>query len=82
MDKVAEYIVLKNTSNTDIDITGWKIISVTGEQSFVFPSFILKPNTTVNVGDSDIAFHWLTGTGVWNNSKSDPAELYNSKENL
>lgn len=82
LDKKAEYIVIKNTSNSSIDVTGWKIVSVTGNQSYTFDKFILEANATVKVGDSekntDVDFHWLDGRGTWNNSKSDPAELYDS----
>lgn len=86
LDKKAEYIILKNTSSSTIDLTGWKIVSVTGNQSFVFPAFELGANSTVKVGDeaknSDVHFHWLEGKGVWNNSSSDPAEVYNSNGEL
>ncbi|WP_432400880.1 lamin tail domain-containing protein [Wukongibacter sp. M2B1] len=86
LDKKAEYITLKNSSNDSVDLTGWKIVSVKGNQSFTFPKFTLNPNATVKVGDSakntDIDFHWMDGKGTWNNSKSDPAELYNTKGEL
>jgi len=86
LDKVAEYITIKNTSNTDVNIQGWKIFSVTGEQDFFFPSYVLKSGDTVKVGDSaknsDVDFHWLEGRGCWNNSKSDPAELYDNQGQL
>lgn len=46
----------------------------------------MKPNSTVKVGDSvknsDVDFHWLDGRATWNNSKSDPAELYDASGNL
>lgn len=86
LDKKAEYIVLKNFSNEAIELKGWKILSVRGEQSFVFPAFILEPNASVKVGDSEknkaVDFHWLDGRGTWNNSKSDSAEIYNEKGEL
>jgi hypothetical protein len=41
---------------------------------------------SVKIGDSannsGIDFHWLDGGGTWNNSKSDPAELYDANEQL
>jgi len=86
LDKKAEYIVIKNSGSDSVDITGWRIISVKGNQSFAFPKFTLEPKSTVKVGDSernlDTDFHWLDGNGTWNNSKSDPAELYNTKGEL
>jgi len=81
LDKKLEYIILKNNSTEDIDITGWKIVSIRGDQTFIIPTCVLGPNETVKIGDSetssDVDFHWLDGNGTWNNSKSDPAELYN-----
>ncbi|MDM8534303.1 lamin tail domain-containing protein [Clostridiaceae bacterium HSG29] len=86
LDKKAEYIVIKNTGNKSVDLSGWRILSVRGEQSFTFSTFTLNSNTSVKVGDSaknsDVDFHWLDGRGTWNNSKSDPAELYNAKGEL
>ncbi|MBI9013894.1 MAG: lamin tail domain-containing protein [Clostridiales bacterium] len=80
LDKGMEYITIKNTSEEAIDITGYMILSVRGEQSFHFPSYIIEGNSTVKIGDedknSDVNFHWLDGRGTWNNSSSDPAELY------
>jgi hypothetical protein len=86
LDKKAEYIVIKNSSATAVDLTGWKIVSVLGNQSFTFPAFSLAVGASVKVGDSannsGIDFCWLDGGGTWNNSKSDPAELYDSAGKL
>lgn len=83
LDKVNELITLKNNSTTDIDISGWKIVSVTGNQSFTFPSFILKAGTTVTIasGDTSGTLQWGKGN-IWNNSQSDPAELYDNTGKL
>lgn len=86
LDKKAEYIVLKNTSSSTIDLTGWKIRSVKGDQWFTFPQFSLESDKEVKIGDmgqnSEVTFHWLDGWGTWNNSESDPAELYDSVGNM
>ena len=86
LDKKAEYIVISNSNPQSIDLTGWKIVSVLGNQSFTFPAFSLEANASVKIGDSaenpDVTFHWLDGGGTWNNSKSDPAELYNNNGEL
>jgi hypothetical protein len=86
LDKKAEYIVIKNTSAYAVDLTGWKIVSVLGKQTFTFPSYNLAAGASVKVGDSasnsGIDFHWLDGSGTWNNSKSDLAELYDSAGQL
>lgn len=81
LDKKAEYIIIKNSGDGAIDLNGWKIVSVRGNQTFIFTHYILNPSHTVKIGDSsknsDVDFHWLDGRGTWNNSDSDPAELYN-----
>ena len=86
LDKKEEYITLKNESTHAVSLKGWTILSVLGEQRFVFPEFILEPKASVSVGDStkneEVDFHWLEGKGVWNNSKSDSAELYNQQGKL
>ncbi len=85
LDKKAEYIVLKNTGNTKVNLSGWKVISVKGNQTFTFPDYELSPNTTVKVGDSSkntVDLHWMEGKGVWNNSESDPAEIYDNTGKL
>ncbi|WP_286804778.1 lamin tail domain-containing protein [Acetobacterium sp. MES1] len=86
LDKKAEYIVIKNDGTNPVDLTGWKIVSVTGNQTFTFQAFSLAAGAEVKVGDSatnsGIDFHWLDGGGTWSNSKSDPAELYDNTGKL
>ncbi|OON95800.1 MAG: hypothetical protein ATN31_10540 [Candidatus Epulonipiscioides saccharophilum] len=86
LDKVSEVIEIKNFTSEDIDFTDWKIVSVLGNQVFKFPQFILKSGASVSVGDTinniDIEFHWFQGRGIWNNTKRDPAELYDSTGSL
>ncbi len=82
LNKSAEVITIKNNSTTSVNLTNWKIVSVKGNQSFTFPTFTLNVGHTVKVGDTaknpDVTFHWLDGKGTWNNSESDPAELYDN----
>lgn len=86
VDKIKEYIVIKNKSDESVNISGWRILSVKGEQDFVFPTYVLEAGGSVVVGDSDknehVKLHWLEGRGVWNNSESDPAELYDAEGEL
>lgn len=86
LDKKAELVTITNKSDKDVDITGWKLVSITGNQQFVFPHHILKAGSSVTVGGYDSIdvsdFDWEDGRGVWNNSKSDPAELYDKSGNL
>lgn len=85
LDKVDEYIIIVNNGNVDVNLNGWMILSIRGEQKFYFGDFLLKVGEDVKVGDSgktSVDIHWLEGRGVWNNSKDDPAELYDSIGNL
>lgn len=80
----AEVVTIKNASNIDIDMTGWKMVSVKGNQVFTFPDgFILKSNAFVNINSGASAFgdgietlKWATGN-IWNND-GDPGELYDA----
>ena len=84
-DLSANAIVLKNTGSTKVNLSGWKVLSVKGSQIFTFPDYVLSPNTTVKVGDSSkntVDLHWMEGKGVWNNSESDPAEIYDNTGKL
>ena len=58
LDKKAEYIVIKNAGTSAVDLTGWKIVSVRGNQTFTFPAFILVADAAVKIGDS------ATNTGL------------------
>lgn len=82
LDKKAELITITNCSDTDVNITGWEIVSVTGGQAFTFPQCILKAGTSTTVGGFESKsisdFDWEEGSGIWSNSKSDPAELYDA----
>ncbi|HCX65613.1 MAG TPA: hypothetical protein DHN33_10440, partial [Eubacteriaceae bacterium] len=65
LDKKAEYIVLENTGNEEVNLKGWTIVSVRGDQRFVFESKRLKPGEQVIVGDQNnnsfVDHHWLEG---------------------
>lgn len=86
LDKKGELLTIKSKSDKDIDMTGWKLVSVRGNQEFIFPSYILKAGTSVTVGGFDSRdisdFLWEQGNGIWSNSDSDPAELYDGSGNL
>ncbi|MDR7869749.1 MAG: MBL fold metallo-hydrolase [Tissierellaceae bacterium] len=86
LDKIGELVTINNTGDSDVDITGWKLVSVRGNQEFIFPNYILKAGFSVTVGGYDSRnisdFIWEIGGGVWSNSQSDPAELYDPNGNL
>ena len=80
VDLKAELAVIKNVSKEPIDLTGYVLISVVGDQRFTFPSIELKPDEAVTVTSGKNAQHdppryllW-TKKNIWNNN-GDPAEL-------
>ena len=83
MDKAGELVTIKNTGTTDRNLQGWVLVSVTGNQRYTFPSYTLKAGGSVKVasGDASGDLKWTSGN-MWNNSSSDPAQLYDSAGNL
>ncbi len=85
LDKEAEYIVIKNQTPSPVDMTGWWILSVLGEQDFDFPKgYVLAAGQECKVAGFKAKdtgdFNWEEGRGIWNNSKTDDAALYNGSE--
>jgi competence protein ComEC len=84
VNRETEIVGLKNTGKTNITMTGWRIVSVEGNQTFEFPTgFVLKTGATVYVKSGRNAVNsppssllW-TKAYMWNNDY-DPAKLYNS----
>ncbi len=79
VDKEGEIVTIANNGSADVDMTGWVLVSVTGNQRYTFPSYTLKAGASVTVasGDASGDLKWTTAN-IWNNSSSDPAELYDS----
>ncbi|WP_061808952.1 S-layer homology domain-containing protein [Rossellomorea vietnamensis] len=85
VDVDAEVVTIKNNGKEDVDMTGWKLVSEEGNQSFDFPNgFVLKAGRTVHVTSGKYAAHnppvylkW-TGSYIWNN-EGDSSVIYNAK---
>ncbi|WP_052131657.1 S-layer homology domain-containing protein [Planococcus sp. CAU13] len=85
---ITEVVTVKNTGTMNVTMTGWKLVSVEGNQTFDFPSgFVLKAGASVNITAGPNAVHnppsslkW-TGAYIWNND-GDPAALYDSAGKL
>lgn len=83
VDLVNEIVTIKNNSNQDINMTGWKLVSVEGNQTYNFPSgYTLKAGGTITIasGKSTGTLKW-TGSYIWNND-GDAARLYDSSNTL
>ncbi|MEN2996645.1 MAG: thermonuclease family protein [Acetomicrobium sp.] len=80
VDLKAELAVVKNVSKKPIDLAGYVLISVVGDQRFTFPPIMLEPGETATVTSGRNARHdppryllW-TKKYIWNDD-GDPAEL-------
>ena len=73
IDKVAETVTLKNVSPDAIDLSGWHMCSVRGNQEHAI-SGTLAPGQAQQ-------FPGPPGT-IWSNSESDPGTLYNASGQL
>jgi hypothetical protein len=74
IDKSAETVTLRNeTAGDTIDLTGWHMCSVTGNQEHPI-SGSLAPGEERTFPN--------TGGPIWNNSSSDPGALYNGDGQL
>lgn len=88
IDLVNETAVIKNTSTSSINMTGWKLVSTVGPQTYNFPSnFTLAAGASVTVesgpyatGNGTTTLLWTTAN-IWANT-GDPGELYNSSGTL
>jgi endonuclease YncB( thermonuclease family) len=89
VDKRAELVTIKNSTYDSINLDGWKLISVRGNQTYTFDSVQLPPRGEIlisssekNAGpDSESMLIWEVDN-VWNNYEPDPGELYNENNEL
>ncbi|MGM0842310.1 MAG: S-layer homology domain-containing protein [Bacillota bacterium] len=80
-----EVVKIKNGGKDNVKMTGWKLVSVEGNQTFDFPTnFVLKAGSTVyvtsgrNAINNPPAYLKWTGSYIWNN-EGDSATLFNAK---
>lgn len=81
VDESAETARITNTGAASVDLTGWRLISVRGDQVFdQFPAgFTLTPGGSITVTSGpgardDAGFLRWTNESIWNNS-GDPGQL-------
>lgn len=88
IDLKNEVVVIENKGTTDIDMSGWKLVSIKGNQTFYFPNgFILKAGMQVRIWSGKNAIDnpptdlkW-TGAYIWNN-EGDPGVIYDDRGNI
>lgn len=88
VDLEKEIVTIKNNGSNDVDMIGWKLVSVEGNQTYDFPAgFTLKAGATIYItsgrGAKDDGVNYLKWTGayIWNND-GDTAQLYNVTNEL
>lgn len=87
VDKSAELVTIKNTSNEPVTLDGWKLVSVRGNQTYPFDPYVLNPQQKIVISSADeppsdsSVLEWGE-QNIWNNRESDPAELYNAYNEL
>lgn len=87
VDLKDELVVIKNTGDKPVDLSGWRLLSVKGNQDFYFPTdTTLQPGKKIiiasgrNAKDGSEVIIW-TKVYIWNDD-GDPAELYDDKGKL
>jgi hypothetical protein len=88
VDPVAETARIANIGTASVDLTGWRLVSVRGNQVFdQFPAgFVLAPGQSVTVTSGAGAaqgagFLRWTNDNIWNNS-GDPGQLLDNDGNV
>lgn len=75
IDKGAEIIQLQNVSSDTIDLTGWHMCSITGNQEHTPIGGILAPGAFIDFGYGGVG-------DIWNNEERDDGALYNAAGQL
>jgi len=81
IDVKTEVVTIQNTGDKDINLTGWKLVSIKGNDEFLFPdNFILKAGEVVRIASGPNALErqdtlFWTNKYIWNND-GDPGRLY------
>lgn len=88
VNRETEVVTIKNIGSANTDMTGWKVVSVEGNQTYEFPNgYILKAGATVYVTsgrdakDQPPTYLKWSSAYIWNND-GDTARLLNSDGGL
>jgi hypothetical protein len=74
VDKKIEIVTLQNVSNAQVDLTGWKMCSVTGNQLHASLQGILEAGETRGFV--------APGAAIWSNDEPDDGALFDPLGNL
>ena len=87
IDLSREVVTIMNSGDKEVDLTGWKLVSEGGNQTFLFPSSTTLPagktlkvvsGKNAQVGSNVLVW---TESNIWNND-GDPGALYNAQGQL
>ncbi len=87
VDLKAEIVTIKNTGEIPVDLSGWNLFSLKGEQNFFFPvGTELEPGEIIKIvsgkkAQSGPGIIIWTRKYIWNNN-GDPAKLYDQNGKL
>lgn len=88
VDKEKEVVSIYSDIGVDADISGWRVVSLLGNQEFIIPpGTILKAGATLYIvsGPDAVASEgtlFWTKKYIWNNDEFDPALLYKANGEL
>jgi len=85
-DYYDEYVRVKNRTTSKVDLTGWRIKSISTQKVYIFPKFTLKPDAAVYIWsqtdiNTDTDLYWHSTTQLWDDKK-DCARLGNDDDEL
>lgn len=87
VDLAGEVVTIENRGSVDVDLSGWRLVSEVGNQTFTLPpGTVIKPGGTMRVVSGPRAqsgpdtLVW-TKSYIWNND-GDPAVLYDGHGKL
>ena len=81
MNKREEWVDIQNVGNSDVDLSGWNLVSEKGNQDCPL-SGLIKVGETLRIWamtPQGPGFSCGYNTNIWNNSEPDPAVLYNAQ---
>jgi lamin tail-like protein len=73
IDKGGEIVALRNVSPTTVDLTGWHMCSINGDQEHPGISGLLAPGQVRS---------FFNGGGIWHDTQRDDGALYNAAGQL
>ena len=78
MNKPAEYVEIQNFSQTPVNLSGWRLVSETGNQSCDLRG-TLEPNEVLRIWArrGNPGFDCRFPNDIWRDNVADPAVLYN-----